>query len=139
MTAFLVTSGAVVVWHLVLLTVVAGCLNALSRPASQTFVFDIVGRDRLISAISLNTAISNVGPAAGGVLIAAFDVDTVFYLMGEVYLAASFVLLLITTRRRAASGPRRTMFSDLIAGLECISRTTHVKLTAATGNPGAVR
>ena len=131
-TAFLVTSGAVVVWHLVLLTVVAGCLNALSRPASQTFVFDIVGRDRLISAISLNTAISNVGsivgPAAGGVLIAAFDVDTVFYLMGEVYLAASFVLLLITTRRRAASGPRRTMFSDLIAGLECISRTTHVKL-----------
>jgi hypothetical protein len=49
---------------------------------------DVVGRDRLLSAASLNTTFSNVatvgGPALGGYLLAV-GADAAFYLLGAIY------------------------------------------------------
>ena len=46
---------------------VRGCVNAFDNPARQSFVVEMVGADRVVNAISLNSVIVHtariVGPA----------------------------------------------------------------------------
>src|SRR5579864_2543355 len=50
-------TGAVQVWMVYAIVFVRGALNAVDNPARQSFVVEIVGRDRLLNAVSLNSAI----------------------------------------------------------------------------------
>ena len=67
-------AGAARVWSLVLISVMTGCVMSADGPARQVYVMDLVGRDRLASAVSLYEVILNasriLGPALGGVLLA---------------------------------------------------------------------
>jgi len=60
-------------WHVFLATFLQGAARALEDPSRRTAIFDIVGRERLINAMSMET-ISNtvgklIGPILGGVLL----------------------------------------------------------------------
>ncbi|TMB93986.1 MAG: MFS transporter [Chloroflexi bacterium] len=62
-------------WHAVILLIVHGLAGALWSPASQLFLYDVVGRDELQSAVRLNATSRNLGilfgPSVGsGLLIA---------------------------------------------------------------------
>ncbi|HET8573315.1 MAG TPA: MFS transporter [Edaphocola sp.] len=65
----------VAVWHLVLLSLLLGMVNAFEVPVRQSFVVDMVGRDRysLQNAIALNSTVFNlsrlIGPSIAGILI----------------------------------------------------------------------
>lgn len=65
----------VTVWHLVLLSLLLGVINAFEVPVRQSFVVDMVGRDRysLQNAIALNSTVFNlsrlIGPSVAGILI----------------------------------------------------------------------
>lgn len=63
--AFLVGSGAIEWWHLMVTGVLIGIAFALSNPATQTIVMDVVGRERMVAAQSLNTTVSNLGNMIG--------------------------------------------------------------------------
>ncbi len=77
------------VWAYVGASVVAGAAGGLNLPAWQAFVSELVPRDQLMSAITLNSAQFNaarmIGPAMAGVMIAAvgpgwaFGVNAVSY------------------------------------------------------------
>ncbi len=72
----LTVTGQVQIWHVYVLAFVLGTAAAFDAPARQSFVSEIVGPDDLANAVGLNSASFNaariVGPAAAGVLIAAF-------------------------------------------------------------------
>jgi predicted MFS family arabinose efflux permease len=76
--AILVSTGQVQLIHVYILAAILGIANALDGPARQSFVVELVGRDDLPNAVALNSTIFNVsrivGPAVGGVVIAAFGV-----------------------------------------------------------------
>ena len=63
-------------WHAAILLVIHGLAGALWSPASQLFLYDVVGRDQLQSAVRLNATSRNVGilfgPAVGNGLLLAF-------------------------------------------------------------------
>jgi MFS family permease len=63
-------------WHAATLLVVHGLAGALWSPASQLFLYDVVGRDQLQSAVRLNATSRNIGilfgPAVGNGLLIAF-------------------------------------------------------------------
>jgi MFS family permease len=63
-------------WHAAVLLVVHGLAGALWSPASQLFLYDVVGRDELQSAVRLNATSRNIGillgPAVGNGLLIAF-------------------------------------------------------------------
>ncbi len=130
LTGFLITAGVVELWHIIALALAAGTLNAINRPASQVIVFDIVGRQRLMSAVSLNSTISNLGtiggPSVGGVLIARLGVESVFYVMAAAYLAATAIMLFVSLKR----GPRRhrglSIFRDLFDGIRYARSEPHI-------------
>ena len=53
LTAYLVTSGLVELWHLVMISLVSGTIMSLSTTAWRTMVVDIVGRRHALSANAL--------------------------------------------------------------------------------------
>lgn len=73
--AVLTLTGTVQVWHIMVLAVMLGAINAFDMPARQSLIIQMTGKEDLLNAISLNSAIFNaarvVGPAVAGVLVAA--------------------------------------------------------------------
>ena len=76
--------GVVVPWMVYALVFVRGCVNAVDNPTRQSFPIELVGPDRLVNAVSLNSVIITtgriVGPAIAGVVIAAAGVGPCFLL-----------------------------------------------------------
>jgi MFS family permease len=75
-----------------------GVVNLFDNPARQTFVSEMVGRDLLPNAVSLNSVVMNgarvIGPAIGGVLILTLGVSTCFIVN-----AASYVAVIVALSR----------------------------------------
>ena len=120
-------TGVVVPWMVFALVLLRGTVNALDNPARQSFVIEMVGADRVVNAVSLNSVIVHcarmVGPAIAGVLIATVGVEPCFLLN-----AASFVAMLIALRSmdagaltRPERAPRRP--HALRDGLAYVART----------------
>ena len=67
-------SGHLQLWELYSMAVVLGLINAIDNPTRQTFIMEMVGRDQLTNAVTLNTVMVNmaraIGPAVAGLLIA---------------------------------------------------------------------
>ena len=66
----LVALGSVTMWEVYLISTLFGVVNLFDNPARQTFVSEMVGRDLMPNAISLNSVVMNsarvIGPAIGG-------------------------------------------------------------------------
>lgn len=92
----LVWTEWVLYWHLLATAVVGGVLGAALGPATQTYVVDVVGRQRTDHAISLNaigTSVGTIGGAAlAGVLIHQLGVVPT-YLSAAAGVALSAVLV----------------------------------------------
>ena len=89
---FAVTAAGVATpWMVYLAVFTLGAINAVDNPTRQSFVIEMVGPDRLVNAVSLNSVIVQsariVGPAFAGVLIAGFGVVPCFGLNALTFLA----------------------------------------------------
>jgi MFS family permease len=94
---FAVTAAGVATPWMVYLAVFAfGSVNAVDNPTRQSFVIEMVGPDRVVNAVSLNSVIVQaariVGPALAGLLIAAFGVVPCFALNALTFLAMIYAL-----------------------------------------------
>src|SRR5579884_851659 len=58
--SFLVMSGKIQFWHLLILAPLLGMTNSLDMPTRQSFVVELVGREDLPNAIALNSSIFNM-------------------------------------------------------------------------------
>ncbi|MEU5695266.1 MFS transporter [Actinosynnema sp. NPDC020468] len=121
--AVMVAAGASPLWLIYLLTFLLGAVFVVENPARLSFVFDLVGRDRIPNAASLNivslTAARLTGPAIGGLLITWIGAGWVFAVN-----AASFAVVitgLATLRRRAPRTPT-TGPSNPLGGLAYVRR-----------------
>jgi MFS family permease len=92
---------------LILLVAANGAVFGGSIPAWQAFVSTLVPRGELLNAITLNSAQFNgaraIGPAVGGITLAAFGPSWAFLLNGLSYLAVIVALLAIRTRQPAVA------------------------------------
>ncbi|MFN4847209.1 MAG: MFS transporter [Rhodoluna sp.] len=95
----LVVSGAVALWHVFLLAFAVGVFSAVDSPIRISFTSELVGKDDLANAVSLNSANFNagrlIGPALSGFLIAAYDTGPSFIINTASYLVMIFTLLFI--------------------------------------------
>ena len=93
----LALNGDLVPWMVFALVFVRGCVNAVDYPTRQAFVMEMVGGERVVNAVSLNSVLVHsariVGPALAGVLIATVGVEPCFALN-----AASFAVMIICLR-----------------------------------------
>jgi MFS family permease len=100
--------------HLVISAVLQGVSNSFVMPSRQAMIPEIVGPDRLMNAIGLNTFTMSstrlMAPALAGLLIATFSAAWVFTTMTGLYLLAVIAMSRVPAIRsqraqsRAASG-----------------------------------
>jgi MFS family permease len=107
---FAVTSAGVETPWMVYLAVFAmGAVNAIDFPARQSFVIEMVGPDRVVNAVSLNSVIVQsariAGPALAGVLIATVGVAPCFA-VNFLSFGAMIVALWGMDGARLRTGPR---------------------------------
>jgi MFS family permease len=80
----LLMSGAAELGLVYALVFLRGAVNAVDNPTRQSFVIEMVGADRLVNAVSLNSVIVHcarmAGPALAGTLIATVGVEPCFLL-----------------------------------------------------------
>jgi MFS family permease len=103
--AALTFTNTVQVWHIMLLAVILGVVNAFDAPARQAIVVDLVGREDMTNAIALNSMMFNgarvIGPALGGLLLAWLGTGWCFLINGLSFLAviAGLVAMVVPVRQ----------------------------------------
>ncbi len=89
--AALVFTDMIQVWHIVLLSLLSGTLDALDGPARQAFIVEMVDHDNLSNGIMLNSIMSSVarifGPTLAGVALVQWGAGWCFFLNSMSFLA----------------------------------------------------
>jgi MFS family permease len=131
----LAATGVVQVWHIMLLAFCLGTVSALDIPTRQAFISEMVGRDDLMNAVSLNSAQFNasrvVGPGVAGVLIATLGIPPLFLLNAISYLAVIAGLFLMNTRllqAPVATSHRERPLRQIREGVAFAWRTPIIRL-----------
>jgi len=130
--AALALAGVITVWHIVLLALFQGIVNAFDMPARQAFVIEMVDqREDLGNAIALNSSMVNaarlVGPALAGVVIAAVGEAWCFMIDGISYIAVIISLLLMRIARRMPHHGKRNVLEQLHEGWTYVSRSVPIR------------
>ena len=101
--AVLTLTDRIQIWHVFVLSALLGVVNAFDIPARQAFIMDMVGREDLINAIALNSAMFNasriLGPAVAGILVASIGEGWCFFANAVSYVAVIAGLLMMNVTR----------------------------------------
>ncbi|MBX6371185.1 MAG: MFS transporter [Acidothermus sp.] len=93
----LIATHTISLWSISIIVFVFGVASALDLPVRQAFVVEMVGRDLVQNAVSLNSATFNgarlLGPAVAGILIEAFGAAPAFFVNAASYLVVIGALL----------------------------------------------
>jgi MFS family permease len=136
--ATLVLTGTESLWLVYVLAVLGGTALVFDAPGRHALTFQMVGRDELPNAVALNASLFNasrvVGPAVGGVLIAAFGVGLCFAINTFTFIAVLAGLLMMRKEElvpveRAKEPP--TMMRGIGEGLSWVLRSPDMRLVLA--------
>ena len=122
--AVLTLTGLIQVWHIMILSLLIGLINALDNPTRQSFYPSLVPRDKLSNAIALNSAVINgsrlIGPAVGGVLIGLLGEGICFLLNGISYIAVIIALLMMRVMPQREKGVKQKVWEDMRDGFQYV-------------------
>jgi len=123
----LVAAGTVEPWMVYALVFVRGTVNAFDNPARQSFVIELVGHDRVVNAVSLNSVIVQtariIGPAAAGGIIALAGVGPCFAINALSFAAMFIALQRMDVSELRPSTPAQRAPRELRAALRYVSGT----------------
>nr|WP_207732394.1 MFS transporter [Heliobacterium chlorum] len=130
--AYLVLTDTVQVWHVLLLTVFIGLVNAFEIPSRQSFVIEMVeDKAHLSNAIALNSAMFNsariIGPSVAGVAIATLGEGLCFFLNALSYIAVIAGLLMMKVNPIPRKISRQRVWNDLMEGLRYVNRIRTIR------------
>ncbi|KFG89743.1 ABC transporter permease [Sphingobium herbicidovorans NBRC 16415] len=129
--------GLLTPWSLLAFTFLVGCATAINLPAWQASVGDMVSRSQLPSAVALNSMGFNlarsVGPALGGVIVAAAGAAAAFLTNALSYIGLSIVLLRWRPERAPQLLPRERLGVAMRAGLRYVSMSPKIQLVLLRG------
>ena len=142
----LLLSGVLGFAHLLAAGAAQGAAIALMMPSRQAIMPEVVGMGRLMNAVSLGAAATNLmrlgAPAAGGFLIALAGAEWVYFMMAALYLFAVAALARVrlrhepAARRRGAAGGGG--LADLAEGLRYVRRERTLLALVAVGTAGSL-
>jgi MFS family permease len=115
-------TGAIQVWHIVVLGLSLGCVNAFEMPARQSFVVDMIeDKTDMGNAIALNSSIVNsarlLGPSIAGVLIAATNEGVCFSINALSYIFVIVFLLMMKISPRKTKSRNTHVWQELKDGM----------------------
>lgn len=127
---FMAFEGWLSPWLLLAFTFLIGCGTALHNPSWQATMGDIVSREELASAVSLNSMgfnlMRSIGPAAGGAIVALAGAAAAFAVNALSYVAILLALLRWKAPVRDTRLPREPMGSAFSAGLRYVAMSPNL-------------
>lgn len=132
--ALLISTGAIQIWHLVVNSFLSGVLFSFLMPANQALVSELVDREALLNAVSLNSVgmglMGIFSASLAGYLVEAVGVAGAYYAMVGFYLMALFSLMKLPRTGRGERS-RDSVWADLREGVRYIG--THSIIQALLG------
>jgi MFS family permease len=115
--AALALTGTIEVWNFYAIGLVYGIVVALGAPSRHSLVFRIVGRDDLPNAVALSSGLGTtariVGPALGGLVVAAAGPGIAFATNAASYVVSVAALLAMRLPRRARPARPGRVLADI--------------------------
>ena len=97
----LVVTNNVQIWMVYILAMFLGLVNSVDVPTRQTFVSEMVSKDNLANAVTLNSLEVNsaraIGPMIGGTVIAVFGLGQCFLINAFSYIAVIVMLIMMNS------------------------------------------
>jgi MFS family permease len=121
--AILALTGVIEIWHIVLLSIIFGCINAFDVPARHSFVIEMVEKkEDLGNAIALNSLMFNgarlIGPSIAGVMLATTGEGVCFLINAISYVFVIVSLLMMHIPKKEFPRKETKMFNELKEGFK---------------------
>jgi len=130
MLAVFAFTGILSPWVLLLFTFLIGCGTALHNPSWQASMGDLVPREDLPGAVTLNSMgfnlMRSVGPALGGMIVALAGAAVAFTFNALSYIAFVRALFLWKPPRAPRTLPRETFGSAIVAGIRYVAMSPNL-------------
>lgn len=120
--AFLTIAGMIQIWHLIVLSIALGCINAFDVPSRHSFVLEMVEKkEHLGNAIALNSMMFNgarlIGPSVAGLMLATAGEGICFLINAISYVFVVVSLMRMNVRRKIDKPGKGNMFAEMKEGL----------------------
>jgi MFS family permease len=129
-------SGSRSLTVILLLVSASGLVWGTTLPSWQAFVNDLVPREDLVSAVSLNSlqfnAARSLGPAVAGLIIASFGPGVAFGLNAASFAFVVGALLLVRVRSKVAGGIAPRLVSGFVEAVRYVPRQPGIAVVVVT-------
>jgi len=120
--AWICLAGVIQIWHIIVLSIALGCINAFDVPARHSFVIDMVEKkEHLGNAIALNSLMFNgarlIGPSIAGVMLASTGEGICFLLNAVSYIFVIISLLMMKLKIKEVRKKGSEILKELKEGL----------------------
>jgi predicted MFS family arabinose efflux permease len=130
--------GQLEFWHLLCTAFVAGCAFPFIMPARMAITVNVVGPNRIQSAMAISSGAMNLsrvaGPAMMGVIISQYSIVAAYIVSSLLYGSAVFCMLFV--KRNTAvqpEGGRKPLLADILYGFAYIKSNKPVMVCLLFG------
>lgn len=121
--AILALTGNIEIWHIVVLSILFGCINAFDVPSRHSFVIEMVEKkEDLGNAIALNSMMFNaarlIGPSVAGIILASAGEGICFLINAISYLFVITSLFMMKIKPREIIRKDTRLLKELKEGLD---------------------
>lgn len=132
--AALIWTGNAKYSYILIIALVLGTAQALDMPARQSMIIELVGKEDLMNAIALNSAIFNgariIGPALAGIVMASIGAGSAFFINGLSFLAVIYGLYKIDAAKTPMNeSTGKGVLAEAAAGIKYITKTPVLYIT----------
>jgi MFS family permease len=122
----LIWSGKIQIWHIFVFAAILGVSNSFEMPALSALVPELVKREEIQSAISIDRSVFHgsrvVGPAIGGYLISACGMASAFFANAISFVALIIAIISLPARRRGTAEEEEKRASGIKDGFRYIAK-----------------
>lgn len=129
---FLYYTNTIAIWHLMVLSIILGTINAFDIPTRQSLVVDMVDdKADLSNAIALNSSMVNsarlIGPSVAGVLIAITGEGTCFLINALSYIGVIICIFFMRIKPREHKPQNKHVLKELKEGFNYTFGIKHIR------------
>ncbi|HOW09398.1 MAG TPA: MFS transporter [Bacteroidales bacterium] len=120
--AILALTGTIHIWHIVVLSIILGCVNAFDVPSRHSLVIEMVEKkEDLGNAIALNSMMFNgarlIGPSIAGIMLATAGEGVCFLINAISYIFVIVSLTMMTINKQGKTVSNGNLFEEMKEGL----------------------
>lgn len=120
-------TGLVQYWHILVLSALFGLTQTVDMPTRQSYFVELVGRENLTNAISLNSTIFNlariVGPAVSGAVMAGAGMVFCFFVNAISFIPVIIGILFISKMGIGANSAGKHIIPEITNGIRYIKQS----------------